>query len=59
VGNLLIAISRRLEAVLRSVDTLARFGGDEFTILLEDIEDIGAVIHVAERIQRNWPYLST
>jgi len=26
--------------------------GDEFTILLEDIEDIGAVIHVAERIQK-------
>jgi len=34
--------SRRLEALLRSVDTLA-VSGDEFTILLEDIEDIGAV----------------
>lgn len=52
-GNqLLIAISRRLEAVLRSIDTVARLGGDEFTILLEDIEDTSAAIHVAERIQK-------
>lgn len=53
VGNqLLIALSRRLETVLRSFDTIARFGGDEFTILLEDIEDINDAIHVAERIQK-------
>lgn len=53
VGNqLLIAISRRVEAVLRSFDTIARFGGDEFTILLEDIEDISDAIQVAERIQK-------
>ncbi len=52
VGNqLLNAIARRLEAVLRSVDTLARLGGDEFTILLEDITDISAAIQVAQRIQ--------
>ena len=53
VGNeLLIAISRKLETVLRSVDTVARFGGDEFTILLEDIEGIRTATHVAERIQK-------
>ncbi len=52
VGNqMLNAISRRLEAVLRSVDTLARLGGDEFTILLEDITDTSAAIYVAQRIQ--------
>ncbi len=52
VGDqLLIAIARRLEACLRSIDTIARFGGDEFTILLEEPNDISDIIRVTERIQ--------
>ncbi|MHC0065157.1 EAL domain-containing protein [Nostoc sp. UIC 10890] len=52
-GNqLLIAISHRLKSVLRVGDIVARFGGDEFTILLEEIEDISTAIHVAERIKK-------
>lgn len=35
----------------RSEGSLARIGGDEFTILLEDIKDCGDAIRVAERIQ--------
>jgi diguanylate cyclase (GGDEF)-like protein/PAS domain S-box-containing protein len=39
VGDqLLEAVARRLELSVRECDTIARFGGDEFVILLENIE---------------------
>jgi len=63
VGDqLLVAIARRLESGLRSLDTLARLGtdptiarlgGDEFTVLLEDIKDVSDAVRVAKRIQAN------
>ncbi|HEY9847363.1 MAG TPA: EAL domain-containing protein, partial [Candidatus Caenarcaniphilales bacterium] len=49
--QLLVAIAGRLSVCLRPTDTVARFGGDEFTLLLENIKDISDVIRVAERIQ--------
>jgi diguanylate cyclase (GGDEF)-like protein len=52
VGDeLLLTLAQRLTACLRSEDTVARFGEDEFTILLEDIQDISEATQVAERIQ--------
>jgi diguanylate cyclase (GGDEF)-like protein len=52
VGDLLlVAIAQRLQTYLHSSDTFARLGGDEFVILLEDIEDIGTAITLADRIQ--------
>lgn len=48
---LLKGFSQRVQEVLRPVDTLARFGGDEFTLLLEEVSDQDIVIHIAERIQ--------
>ncbi len=49
--QLLIAIARRLEACLRPGDTVARFGGDEFVILLDGITDVSDAALISERIQ--------
>ncbi len=52
VGDqLLKSVARQLQVCLRHTDAVARFGGDEFVILLEDIKDIDEPNRVAERIQ--------
>jgi diguanylate cyclase (GGDEF)-like protein len=51
VGDrLLVEISRILKECSRKVDTVARLSGDEFTILLEDLQDTTDAVGVAERI---------
>jgi diguanylate cyclase (GGDEF)-like protein len=50
--QLLVAIARRLEACVRSTDIVARFGGDEFAILLDDIQGLDHATRVADRIQK-------
>ena len=49
---LLIDIARRLRQSVRESDTVARMGGDEFLILLEDIESLEMIETMAERISR-------
>jgi diguanylate cyclase (GGDEF)-like protein/PAS domain S-box-containing protein len=49
--QLLKAISERLLEALRPEDTVARFGGDEFVVLCEDVPDEATVRHVAQRIE--------
>ena len=48
--RLLVSVAERLHSVLRESDTIARMGGDEFAVLVEDAVDSDAPLDVANRI---------
>ena len=50
--RLLSGLADRLQSMLRPMDTVARFGGDEFTFLFEELTSEREVILIAERIGR-------
>ncbi len=51
VGDqLLVEVAGRLTRSIRASDTVARFGGDEFVIVREDIADVTEAVEFAERI---------
>ncbi len=55
MGNeLLCGVTERLLSVLGEVDTLARWGGDEFTVLLPTVSSRGDAIAVAQAIQASF-----
>lgn len=51
--QLLITTGQRVRGCLRPTDTAARFGGDEFTVLLENVEDADSASQVAVRILKS------
>jgi diguanylate cyclase (GGDEF)-like protein/PAS domain S-box-containing protein len=55
VGDeLLVQVAQRLGSVVRSSDTVARPGGDEFVVVLEDLEDAERASELAQRIRREF-----
>lgn len=51
VGDqLLIKIAERMQANIRSADTIARFGGDEFILVLEKLQDKNDIFPITEKI---------
>jgi diguanylate cyclase (GGDEF)-like protein len=54
VGDqLLVGVAERVASRLRLGDTFARFGGDEFAMLLEGLEDVVQAADVAARIKQD------
>ncbi|MFC4159912.1 bifunctional diguanylate cyclase/phosphodiesterase [Chitinimonas lacunae] len=47
----LVIIAKQLKSVLREEDVLARWGGDEFVVLLPDLPDQSALVSIAERLR--------
>jgi len=51
VGDqLLVEVSKRLVKTLRRCDTVARIGGDEFIMLIENVENIDFINIISEKI---------
>jgi len=48
--KLLIQVSKRLQSLLRESDTIARMGGDEFNILIDDLDHTETLIDICEKL---------
>ena len=59
--RLLVSVVRRLTAGIRGVDTACRYGGDEFVLLLPEIDRVETAADVAAkiRVRLGMPYLTS
>ncbi|WP_263054096.1 putative bifunctional diguanylate cyclase/phosphodiesterase [[Curtobacterium] plantarum] len=48
--ELIIAVAQRLSRIVRASDTVGRIGGDEFIVVMPDVDNIGQVHSLAQRI---------
>ncbi|MGC0826544.1 putative bifunctional diguanylate cyclase/phosphodiesterase [Pantoea agglomerans] len=48
--ELIIAVAQRLSRIVRASDTVGRIGGDEFIVVMPDVDNIGQVHSMAQRI---------
>jgi diguanylate cyclase (GGDEF)-like protein/PAS domain S-box-containing protein len=48
--SLLQDFAARLRSSVRATDTVARFGGDEFVVLLEDVKERGHAVRIVEKV---------
>jgi diguanylate cyclase (GGDEF)-like protein len=48
--ELLQSVAKRLQASVRTSDTVSRHGGDEFVVLLPEVEDVQSAAHSAEKL---------
>jgi len=52
VGDrVLVEVARRIQHTIRTEDTAARLGSDEFAVLLDETGEIGEVVALAERLE--------
>jgi diguanylate cyclase (GGDEF)-like protein len=51
--QLLLGVAERLGDCVRDTDTISRLGGDEFVILLNDMQNIGMIAAIAQKVLEN------
>lgn len=48
--SLLVAVGKQIRSSVRAVDTVARMGGDEFTVIISDVKDEAVVADIATHV---------